>query len=160
MLLPRNGCQFVVVFQLISVEILLVPKSLLSQGASFSFDAVGPLHKETDPAAQDLQLPPRWSPVLLVLLSGVHRIALSPPSDKPSTGRAADHDSVRCRGPIGAGQLAAPHTIRQTFVLAVVRNQIKVFGRDCSLWKSIRRGGSTQSRPNFEAFSKRHREIG
>ena len=159
MLLPRNGCQFV--FN----SSLLKSSSYPSRCSprvppSVSIDAVVPLHKETDPAAQDLQLPPRWSPVLLVLLSGVPRIALSPPSDKPSTGRAADHDSVRCRGPIGAGQLAAPHTIRQTFVLAVVRNQIKVFGRDCSLWKSIRRGGSTQSKPNFEAFSKRHREIG
>ena len=46
---------------------------------------------------------------------------------------------MRCRGPAGAGQLAAAHTIRQTFVLAVVRSQIKVFGRG--------RGGSTQSRP-------------
>ena len=68
------------------------------QGASFSSDVVGPLHKETDRTAQDLQLPPRWSPVLLVLLSGAPRIAHSPSSDRPSTGRATNHDSVRCRG--------------------------------------------------------------
>ena len=136
---PSNGCQIVVVFQLSSVEILLenrhftqelpVLQSLLFQGAPFGFDLVGPLHKETDPAAQDLQLPPGWSPVLPVLSSGVPRIARSPSTDG-STGSVANRDSVRCRGPTGAGQLAAVHTIHQTFVLAVVRSQIKVFGAD------------------------------
>ena len=71
---------------------LPVLQSLLFQGASFSFDVVGPLHTETDPAAQYLQLPPVWcSPCTLV----------------------ANRDSVRCRGPTGG---AAVHTIRQTFV--------------------------------------------
>ena len=37
----------------------------------------------------------------------------------------ANHDFVQCRGPAGAGQLAAVHIIRQTIVLAVVQSQIK-----------------------------------
>ena len=148
MLPPANGCQIAVAFQFSSVEILLenrhltqelpVLQSLLFQGASLSFDVVGPLHKETDPAAQDLQLPPGWIPILLVLLSGVPHIARSSSSDRPSTGSVASHDPVRCRGPTGAGHLAAGHTIRETFVLAVVRSQIKVFGRG--------RSGSPQAR--------------
>ena len=80
-----------------SSYIAISPRTFLFQGASFSFDVVGPLHKETYPAAQDLQLPPGWSPVLLVLLSGVPRIARSSSTDGPSTGSAANHDSVRCR---------------------------------------------------------------
>ena len=133
---PSNGGQIGVLFQLSTVEILLVYrhlaqelpvlKSFLFQGASFSFDVVGSLHKETDPAAQDLQLPPGWSPALLVLLSGVPRIARSSSTDRPSTGSAANHDSVRFRGPTRAGHHVAGHTIRQTFVLAVVRGQISV----------------------------------
>ena len=113
--------------------------SFLFQGAPFGFNVVGPLHKETDPAAHDLDLPDRWSPLLLVLSSGVPRIARSPSTDGPSTGSVANRDSVRCRGPTGAGQLAAVHTIRQTFVLAVVRSQIKVFGTQNEAWGKRRR---------------------
>ena len=66
-----------------------VRAALAAKGASFSFDEVGPLRKETDPAAQNLELPPGWSPVLLVLLSGVPRIARSSSTDRPSTGSVA-----------------------------------------------------------------------
>ena len=91
---PSNGCQIGVMFQLSSVEILLVYrhlsqelpvlKSFLFQGAPFGFNVVGPLHKETDPAAHDF----RWNPALLVLSSSVPHIARSPSADRPSTGTA------------------------------------------------------------------------
>ena len=116
-----------------------------------SFDAVGPLHKAADPAAHGLYLTPRWSVSLLVLLSGVPRFACSPSSDRPATGRAANLDSVRCRGTIGAGHLAASHTIGQAFVLPVVHRQVKVYGREC--------GSQTQSGDLFQAMLFRGKRV-
>ena len=63
----------------------------------------------------------------------------------------ANHDSVRCRGPKGAGQLAAVHIIRQIFDLAVVHSQIKVFGTNRGLGQA---SSSDMAAPHKFHFSR------